>query len=579
MGGQAHHPRADLGLTTVTPAACHSGRSRVRSGIAAALAGLLSIACQSAPRNLDAISAYYRYDFHLAREGVRGDARLRDDGQTILNLHRLGAAALADGDLDEAETMLRRLFELLSTAGLNQDRTTAAVLVHEGVRIWKGEPFEQALAYYHVSLLYMLRGDWENARAAIANALFRLTDFGEYRTKETVARRAAGDDTFLDRGYTAVDTDFTLGFLLLGLAADIAGAAGAPEAFAAARSMDPGLTDLADTLEARTFDTLLVVEFGKGPTKIAYGPDDALSRFEPQDRGRGPLLVDIDDAGARTVPTVLDVNRMAADHRWNAFEDVRRAKSILGDLFMTGGLIVATADGRRAGERVLIGAGMVLAGLLTKSGARADTRYFEFAPQRVYLVPLRLGTPKDVLLRVQGGPASGYRLPDLQPGTFSRPRVIYARMHGHGSPQPPWLAARSLQHGNDHTGVRPGDGPWILGGSDLSTPSGETLSAYQRHGWLRGAALHDLESMYAAEEILIGAGAEHRPGVLRNPSFRHIVEGGTGLFTPHPDSMGYKRVMYTPHAAFRARSPLVRNAPRRDPPPPNEERLPESMHP
>ena len=126
--------------------------------------------CQSPPRNMSAVQAYYDYNFNGAREALRGDALLRNDEQTILNNTRLGMAALADGDLAEAEQALGHSFELLSTAGLNKDRTIAAVLDHEGVRIWKGEPFEQALTYHYVSTLYALMGDWENARAAAANS-------------------------------------------------------------------------------------------------------------------------------------------------------------------------------------------------------------------------------------------------------------------------------------------------------------------------------------------------------------------------------------------------------------------------
>ena len=56
---------------------------------------------------------------------------------------------------------------------------------------------------------------------------------------------------------------------------------------------------------------------------------------------------------------------------------------------------------------------------------------------------------------------------------------------------------------------------------------------------------------------------ENRPGVRRNPSFRHILEGGTGLFTPRPDSMGYKRLFFTPHEPYEPKSEPVRNARRR----------------
>ena len=91
-----------------------------------------TVGCSSPPRNYDAISAYYRYDFTLAREALRGEAMTRNNEQVILNNTRLGMAALADGDLHEAEYALSRSFELLSTAGLNKDRTVSAVLMHEG---------------------------------------------------------------------------------------------------------------------------------------------------------------------------------------------------------------------------------------------------------------------------------------------------------------------------------------------------------------------------------------------------------------------------------------------------------------
>lgn len=121
---------------------------------------LLLTGCQNAPRNYSAIHSYYDYNFTGAREALRKDATQRRDEQVLLNNVRLGMAALADGDTTEAEQSLGKAFELLSTAGLNKDRTIAAVLDHEGVRIWKGEPFEQALTYHYVAALYAIMGDW-----------------------------------------------------------------------------------------------------------------------------------------------------------------------------------------------------------------------------------------------------------------------------------------------------------------------------------------------------------------------------------------------------------------------------------
>jgi hypothetical protein len=526
--------------------------------------GLFALAmagCAGAPRNLDAVRAYYRYDFTHAREALRGDAMLRNDEQIILNTARLGIAALADGDLHEAEFALGRTFDLLSTAGLNADRTTAAILVHEGVRIWKGEPFEQALMYHYVATLYAVMGDWENARAAAANSLFRLTDFGGHQTSASLARRAVSDPSYLERGYRAVDTDFALGFLMQAIAADHSGAGGTDELLDAAVKINPQLRAIADTIRRREYDTLLIVEYGQGPAKISYGPDDALVRFQPVDYHRGPIEVRTAHRGFSGVPPAADVNRMAQDHRWNNLDDVRRAKSALGNVLLYGGAATtAVGADRRSAEIALAGVGAMALGLLTKSGAKADTRYLELAPQSIYLVPMRLGERTDLRISVPGDPAATMSLPAFEPGTVDSPRAVYVRLHSRRMNVPPWLAATQPIYGNDHTGVRPGDWPWILGGHDISTPTGEVLAAYQKGGHLLDSTLDDLLALYHAEDIIIGSGGETRPDRLRNPSFRHILEGGTGLFTPEPHSMGYQRLMFTPRPPYEPTSDLVRNA-------------------
>lgn len=392
--------------------------------------------CAAAPRNYVAIQSYYRADYTTARDSLRTDATTRNDEQVLLNNARLGMAALADGDLQEAEAALGKSFELLSTAGLNADRTTAAILIHEGVRIWKGEPFEQALMYHYVATLYAVMGDWENARAAAANALFRLTDFGAHQTPERLARQAANDDRFLERGYTAVDTDFALGFLMQAIAARHSGASGSDALFEAAVKINPALSSLVETLREETYNTLLIVHYGKGPTKIAYGPDQALARFvqqEPFSVAFAPLV--IDDGGRRLASAlpVTNVSRMATDHRWNNLEDIRRAKSFIGDVLITGGAITTIIGAQdRSAEAALAGVGAMLLGALAKSGAKADTRYLEFLPQSVYLVPLQLHETTDLHLNVSGG--RSMTVLDVRPGGPGSPNAVYIRMHGRDSP-------------------------------------------------------------------------------------------------------------------------------------------------
>lgn len=511
--------------------------------------------CAAAPRNVQAVAAYYNYDFPSAREALRGDAELVNDEQVLLNNLRLGVAAMADGDVNEAERALGRVFDLLSTAGLNKDRTTAAVWLHEGVRIWKGEPFEQALAYHAVATHYATRGDWENMRAAAANALFRLTDFGTDRdrnlTSEELARREARRPGYLDTGYTAVDTNFALGFLMQGIGADLGGLDGTAP-FDAALRINPGLGPIVDVLRSREYDTLLIVDYGKGPTKVAYGPDLALARFEPRMRAGNQLHVSLDGRALGAFAAACDVNAMAVDHRWNNLEDVRRAKSVIGDVLIGGGAAAIAIGGHNdEKDAQLAGVGAIIAGMLLKAGARADTRHMEFNPVETFLVPLRLGREGTLDVTIAGHGRISMVLPDFIPGEPGNPRAVYLRLHGPDSPQPVWLTARTLIHGNDHAGVLPGDWPWIFGGQDVSTPTRQTLEQYQRHGRLNDMPLLDLQDAYRQRGILIGSGMENRPDVRKNPSFRHVLEGGTGLFTPLPYSMGYKRIMYSTHRPWR----------------------------
>jgi len=530
--------------------------------LASWLCGLLAFAalagCESAPRNYSAIRSYYDYDFTSAREALRDDARINNE-QVILNNARLGMAALADGDMTEAGQAFDLVFEYLSTAGLNEDRTVAAVWTHEGVRIWKGEPFEQALMYHYVAAQFAVQGDWENARAAASNALFRLTDFGGDKTSEQLARKAARDDDYLDTGYTAVDTNFALGFLMQAIGSKLAGASGFDEQLNAALEIDESLLPITQRIRDG-FDTLLIVDYGKGPTKIAYGRDDAFVRFDPQNRSVTPITVEADGQPLAKHDPVANINQMAVDHRWNNLEDVRRAKSVLGDALLVSGLVVASEGGEHDSiEAVLAGIGMAAAGLLSKSGAKADTRYLEFAPQTIYVVPLKLNESVDLRISIEGDSGAAMVLNDVQPGTVTQPRTFYLRLHGFDSPDPAWLTASAPIYGNDVTGVRDGDSPYILGGRDVSTPSRNVLAHYQSNGYLTDFTVNDLLDLYRKEGIFLGPGMDPTAARPGDASYRHILERGRALFTPWPHSMGYKRLMYQRHDEYEPHSETARN--------------------
>ncbi len=130
------------------------------------------------------------YDLHYAI-GVNqlGRARVElarkmqdkvDERDYLLDRLELAIVLLADGYPHVAEPIFARIYDILRTQGINQDKTVASVVLNEDVKFWKGEPFEQALAMHYIGLNHATTGGWDNLRAATlgaraANGLTTLT--------------------------------------------------------------------------------------------------------------------------------------------------------------------------------------------------------------------------------------------------------------------------------------------------------------------------------------------------------------------------------------------------------------------
>src|SRR5436309_2660251 len=105
-------------------------------------------------------------------------------------------------DLDAAESAFLNAYEVINSTGVNSGgRGAAAAIINEKMKVWKGEPFEKAMVNYYLGLVYYMRHDYENARAAFENSLFKLRDYGESKNK--------------DDEYRKVESDFALGYLML----------------------------------------------------------------------------------------------------------------------------------------------------------------------------------------------------------------------------------------------------------------------------------------------------------------------------------------------------------------------------
>src|SRR5207248_11072184 len=102
-----------------------------------------------------------------------------------------------------AEAAFLKAYEVINSVGVNEGgRSIGAVLVDEKIKIWKGEPYERAMANFYLGLVYYMRHDYNNARAAFENALFKLRDYGEGGDRKDEYRR--------------VESNFALACVMLG---------------------------------------------------------------------------------------------------------------------------------------------------------------------------------------------------------------------------------------------------------------------------------------------------------------------------------------------------------------------------
>lgn len=427
-------------------------------------------------------------------------------------------AALLDGLPEAAGRRVEYVYDTLRTQGLNEANRADSFFVNEqGVRVWKGEPYEQAMALCLIAVADMSTGRWGNARAAAIESLSRL-----------------------EAGGSGTGSEFVLGRLLAGVAnQELGRAQEAEEHFAAALRADNRIRALVDELRSRRHDALFVVEYGRSPTKVAVGTDGTRVGFRARTVSDSKGLRVSDGAGVATWPWVADVNDMSADFRWTGLDASRRGKSTAGSLLTAGGVGVAASSDDLAVQAAGLGAAAI--GLIAKSNARADTRYNDLLPQRVYLAPVRIGQDPPTLM-LEGSALTSFRPLGLRPSQSGLAVQLVRLSEGaHG----PWAQSGRLYYANDVTGALSEPTlPWILGGRCVRTPSRILMREYYDAGLPQDVTYERLMQLYNAEAIDILSGRD------QNAARGHILEKGSTLFTPQGGTVGFTRLFGSWHAPY-----------------------------
>lgn len=493
-----------------------------------------------------------RAEFGRARGVLATQAEPNNTRTDLLNATKRGMMALADGLPDAADRDFAFVFETLRTQGLNDDRTTESIFVNEeGVRIWKGEPFEQAMAYTAIALADGSRGDWGNVRASAENALFHLRDYTETDSENT-------DEI----EYESIASDFALGYLLKGIAAlEMSRREEAEEALAGAVKADATLASVRDVLLGGRYDTILVVDYGLGPRREAVGSGGVAVRYSPRTRSDNAMVSVTVASSTERFPQVCDVNAMSRDARWQSRESIRRFKQGFGDVMLAGGLVLASTGGTGGDDdiaRLAAGAGMMLLGAIAQSNSRADTRHNELLPQRVYVVPFTLGGYEGpVRVQVDNHPGSLMTLHGLHIREPGETVLRYVRLP---IDRVDWATADTILYANDATGkLDQPTLPWIMGGRDARFPTQDVARDAEAAGLQTASAtdpiidtLGEIRELYRAEGITLFAPDDTRLVT------GHMFEGGHSLYTPLPGTTGFTRLFARVQSPYRPETDQLR---------------------
>ncbi|MGD9691140.1 MAG: hypothetical protein AB7K52_11530 [Phycisphaerales bacterium] len=550
----------------------------------AALGSFAAAGCGGYTRDANTVALTAQGQFGQAREAAMARAsRKPDDRSYMLDRAKILALSLADGVPEAAEPVADRMYDFLRSQGVNADKDVASFFFDQGsVRIWKGEPFEQAMSLTYIGILDGSRGSWGNLRASVNNALFQVRDLsraiaaaessGQVKTSgsadaedrekviaaASLAEKEPGRDGSIEQFVTPQPSDFELAYILKLIASRRLGTGEEEEIEAQLTRVAPRLSELARFARSGDYNLVLVVDYGMAPEKYRTGTDGAIAAFRPTTQSTTQGLVARVEGRASSFPIVTDLNRLAQDLRWNNLEDMRRAKSAIGTAMIIGGATAAAVSNDSTTQ--LVGLGVLLAGLAMKASAGADVRHIEVFPQRSYVALLKLDDPLNTIeLMIDGSAETRMLLASVPRPPDGELMLRYVRLPMNPGP---WATSGRVFYDNDASPADvPGAGspadagnfPWILGGRCVRTPSEEVLASYQRSGYLTGMNLSDLIALYREEGIRIAGYAGPEEGEIG----RHILEGGTWLYTPQAGTAGFARLYGIQHPPYTPKSSLA----------------------
>jgi tetratricopeptide (TPR) repeat protein len=311
-------------------------------------------------------------------------ALLEGNRNLVLNQLRAGLGAMDIGEVEVAENSFDTALGGIETVYANNERAAKArsLWYEEGMKDFKGEPYERAMAYYYRGLLYLRRADFDNARACFKSGVLQ--------------------DAFAEEDQHRCD--FALLIFLEGWASQCLGDKGlATVAYEEVKRLRPDFV-----LPAWDHNVLLIAETGTSPRKVADGIGHYELKFR---RGRGITEQSVRiTLGPDTYPAypIEDVAWQAMTRGGRPVDKILKGKaifretheeigSVLTQVSVTASVAAPVFEHSRSNievvSRVLGIFGVAEIVMASNVGTRADTRYWDNLPDGVHILTWRSTTP------------------------------------------------------------------------------------------------------------------------------------------------------------------------------------------
>jgi len=304
-------------------------------------------------------SAFWQHDYAAAQKLFAENQDRADRNYVLYNLE-VGSAAFEGGDYHTARIAFERAAQVMRGYG-GGTQGLVSLIANESAKLYKGDPYEQAMANFYDGLIYYRWGDWGNARAAFHQALMSDQASAEgHREDFAVAQFMIG------KCYLKMDEPDN-----------------ARISFEKARAKYPQNPYFSDDA-INNHNVLMIIGLGRAPLKVPSGLAGSTDDYE-----RGRYRETAANVFANGKP--LGQASLAVDLLDQALTSGRSAKDTIQTIKggIKTGLVAAGAQQLADGEGdKKLGSILLLAGLLMPAGA--DIRNWDLLPGEIHVLSAKL---------------------------------------------------------------------------------------------------------------------------------------------------------------------------------------------